>query len=137
MAARALLTRGRMLLTDVEWKLMTCVWERGSVGAREVCDALRAEKAWAYTTVKTMLDRLVEKGALTERKERHASVYQAAVTRAASQRAAVRGLMDRAFDGAAAPLMQFMIADEKLSKRDRAELQRMLRAASARPRGAR
>ncbi|MDA2930716.1 BlaI/MecI/CopY family transcriptional regulator, partial [Acidobacteria bacterium AH-259-O06] len=32
--------------------------------ARDVLEALEGEKSWAYTTVKTILNRLVEKGAL-------------------------------------------------------------------------
>ena len=45
-------------LTDAEWKVMDVVWDRGPVAVRDVHGALEASTRWAYTTVKTLLDRL-------------------------------------------------------------------------------
>lgn len=115
-----------MRLSETEWKVMNSVWSRGRATARDVHDELLPDTGWAYTTVKTMLTRLADKGAVTVSKEGNASVYEPAVTRDDARHSAVRGLLDRAFDGAFGPFLHHLLNEEKLSKRDRAELRRML-----------
>jgi len=113
-------------ISESEWKVMDAVWRRESATAREVHDDLAGETRWAYTTVKTLLDRLAEKGALRVAKRGNTGVYSPAVTKDEARRTALRGLLDRAFDGAFGPLLHHLIEEEKLSKRDRAELRRLL-----------
>ena len=48
-------------LTDAEWKVMNAVWDRSPTTVREVHGALSASTVWAYTTVKTLMERLVKK----------------------------------------------------------------------------
>ena len=48
-------------INDSEWELLAVLWQRGHGTAREVTDALADSKGWAYSTVKTMLDRMVER----------------------------------------------------------------------------
>ncbi len=130
-----------MRLSDGEWKVMEAVWAGGAVTARDVHDAVGPGTAWAYTTVKTMLDRLVRKGALAVRRDGPAGVYEARVTRAAARGTAVRGLVERAFDGAFAPLLHHLVEGRTLSPREREDLRRLLddadAAAARRPRGRR
>ena len=52
-----------MRLNDSEWKVMQALWGRHPATARDVLEQVERETAWAYTTVKTLLARLVEKGA--------------------------------------------------------------------------
>ncbi len=115
-----------MKLTDAEWKVMSVVWEQPPTSARTVLDAVGDDTGWAYTTVKTLLDRLVEKGALTATIERNTSRYSPSITRKAARRSAVRGLVDRAFEGGFAPLVSHLVSEQKLSAADRAELRRWL-----------
>jgi BlaI family penicillinase repressor len=116
-----------MQLSDGEWKIMNALWRRGSATARELLDDLRGETAWAYTTAKTMLSRMAEKGAVRERKQGNVSVYEPALSQRQARRFALHGLIDRAFDGAFGPLMQHLVAEERLGAKDRAALRRMLR----------
>ncbi|HUF46594.1 MAG TPA: BlaI/MecI/CopY family transcriptional regulator [Vicinamibacterales bacterium] len=115
------------VLSEAEWKLMNAVWDgTGAVSAREVWEALRAETGWAYTTVKTQLDRLVQKGVLSVTIDHHASQYRPELRRQRAVAAAARDLARRAFGGRMAPLVHHLIRAERLSPRDRAELRRML-----------
>ncbi len=116
-----------MKLSDAEWTVINVVWERSVASARDVLEQTEAETGWAYTTVKTILSRLVEKGALRVRKRANTSLYEPLVSRKAARRSAVRSLLDRAFDGAFGGLLQHLVTDEKLSKKDREELKAMLR----------
>ncbi len=115
-----------MRLSDAEWTVMNVVWDSSPVTAREVLEGIEPGTEWAYTTVKTMLARLVDKGALRVQKRANTSLYEPLVTRRQAQRSALRSLLDKAFDGTFGSLLQHLVADEKLSKRDRAKLASML-----------
>jgi BlaI family penicillinase repressor len=115
-----------MKLNDSEWTVMQAVWEHSPASARDVLERVQAETAWAYSTLKTVLARLVEKGALTERKRGNTSFYEPLVTRDAARREAVHSLLDKAFDGTFGSLVQHMAASEKLTRKEREKLARML-----------
>ena len=66
----------------------------------------------AYTTIMTVLDRLVRKGKLTRRKVGRAFVYCPQASRDAMRRAAIRELVDGFFDGSEEQLMLFLRAPE-------------------------
>lgn len=127
MAARTRDTSsGSLKLSDAEWTVMRAVWARTPASARDVLEHAEGETEWAYTTVKTLLARLVEKGALSMRMRGNVSLYEPRVTMRQARIAALRSLVDRAFDGTFGTLLQHLIAEEKLSPRDRAALARMI-----------
>ena len=113
-------------LSDAEWKVMKAVWRASSATARDVLGALEADTGWAYSTVKTMMDRLVEKGALKARIEGITSIYQPVLTQKQARKSALRALKERAFDGGSGAMMHFLVGSERLSANDRAELLRLL-----------
>lgn len=116
-----------MKLTEAEWKVMRAIWRRHPASARDVMERLEGEVDWAYTTVKTILTRLENKGALKSRMRANTALYGPILSRAKARRSALRELMDTAFDGAFGPMMQFLVSDKKLSPKDRAELMRLLK----------
>ncbi|MDZ4774380.1 MAG: BlaI/MecI/CopY family transcriptional regulator [Planctomycetota bacterium] len=124
-----------MKLNDSEWTVMQAVWESSPASARTVLERVHAETDWAYTTVKTILARLVEKGALHEEKHGRTSVYEPLVTRESARKTAVRSLLDKAFDGTFGSLVQHMVASEKLGKKEREKLARMLAEFDRKERG--
>ena len=115
-----------MKLTSVEWKLMNAVWKGHPVTARGVAERLRGNEQWAYTTIKTMLTRLVSKGALTERKEGKTSLYEPLISRQKARAGAIGALAADAFDGAFGSLMHFLVEEEKLSPAERRKLMDLL-----------
>lgn len=120
-------------LSDAEWKVIRALWRRHPASARDVLEALHDETGWAYTTVKTLLARLVVKGAAAVRLRANTSLYEPLMTESEARRTEVRLLVDRAFGGASVPLLRFVLAEEKLSAKDRAELREMLDRASGKP----
>ncbi|HUW18597.1 MAG TPA: BlaI/MecI/CopY family transcriptional regulator [Sedimentisphaerales bacterium] len=115
-----------MRLTEAEWVIMNALWEGHPARAREIAGRLPADVNWAYTTIKTLLTRLVEKKAVQERKEGNASVYEPLLSRRNAQRSALRALAEQAFDGAFGPLMHFLLEQERLTAKQRRELIRIL-----------
>jgi len=115
-----------MRLTDAEWQLMNALWEGHPATAREISERLPADVDWAYTTIKTMLTRLVAKGAVSEEKRGNASLYVPVVTRESARRTALSTLLGQAFGGAVEPLLHFLSSDRALSGREKQELRRLL-----------
>lgn len=120
-------------LSDAEWKVMRALWQRHPATARELLRVLGRDTGWAYTTLKTLLTRLVDKQAVSEEKRDGASVYEPLLAEGAARGSAVRSLLERAFDGGFGSLVHFMIENEELSANERDELTRLI--ADARKRG--
>ena len=116
-----------MKLSDAEWQIMNALWVDHPATARQVAGRLPSGVKWAYTTIKTMLTRLVEKEAVSERKQGNTSIYEPLLSRQKARRRALRMLADQAFDGAFGPLMHFLLEDQKLPAKQRAELLRALK----------
>jgi BlaI family penicillinase repressor len=113
-------------LFESEWTILQVVWEREPCAAPTVQEVLRESKGWAYTTVKTMMDRMVRKRLLTTERVRNLYLYRSAVTRAQAQRNELLRTARRAFDGALTPMMQFLIESEKLSDKDYQYLEHLI-----------
>ena len=115
-----------MKLTEAEWQLMNALWGQYPASAREIARRLPAEKTWAYTTIKTMLTRLVEKKAVSETKDANTSIYEPILSREKARRSALAALVNQAFDGALGPLVHFLVEEQGLSGKERREMIRLL-----------
>jgi len=113
-------------LTEAEWEIIQVVWEREPCAAPEVQEELVARKKWTYSTVKTLMDRMVTKGLLTTERIRNLILYRAAIRRQDAQRGELLRTVKRAFGGAFTPMMQFMLESDTLSQKELDELQGMI-----------
>jgi len=118
--------RSDLKLSDAEWTVMQAVWTGQPASARDVLDRVGTNTGWAYTTVKTLLSRLVDKGAVSMRMQGNVSLYESLISRRQARVAALRSLVDKAFDGTFGSLLHHLVTEERLSKKDRAALARML-----------
>jgi len=118
--------RKKMKLTEAEWQIMNALWQKHPATARDIMDRLDRRVNWAYTTIKTMLTRLVEKKAVGEAKEGNTSVYQPLVSQRKARLSAFRSLLDQAFDGAVEPLVHFLAEEKQLTATEKAELMKIL-----------
>ena len=126
--------RANLKLSDAEWTVMQAVWAGQPASARDVLDRVGKNTGWAYTTVKTLLSRLVDKGAVTTRMQGNVSLYESRISKRQARIAALRSLVDKAFDGTFGSLLQHLVTEERLSKNDRAALARMLEDLDSRER---
>lgn len=115
-----------MHFSEAEWKVMKVLWQQHPASVRDLLDVLDADTGWAYSTVKTLLARLVDKGAVRVDKRANTSLFEPLVAEPEAQRSALRALLDRAFDGTFGALVHHLVAEEKLSPRDRDELRALL-----------
>lgn len=119
-----------MKLSDAEWKVMRTVWQQPGCTVRNVLAATLDEKEWSYSTVKTLLSRLEEKGAVAVDRGETTSRYRALVAERDARKSALRGFLERTFDGTVGALVHHLVAEEKLTPKELAELRALLAAAS-------
>ena len=114
-------------LTRLELRIMEVLWEHGAAPVREILEHLPARGRPAYTTVQTVLTRLEAKKAVRRAKKiSNAHIYEAVVTRGATQRRLVDELLSF-FGGRTAPLMSHLIESGRLTLDDVEEARKALR----------
>lgn len=123
---------GRPDLTDAEWSIIRAVWEHEPCPAPTIQEVLARETGWAYSTVKTLMDRMVDKGLLATARVRNLVVYRSAITRTQARRGEVLRTLKRAFDGEVTPMMQFLLDRSRLSAEELDEMERLIRQKRAR-----
>jgi BlaI family penicillinase repressor len=114
-------------ISESEWIVMETLWHRSPQTASEIAKALRRPTSWALNTVRTLLSRLVEKGAVRA-VENAAGVreFAPAVKREACVRAESESFLRRVFQGAAKPLLILFATNSKLTPQEVRELKRLL-----------
>ena len=115
-----------MKLTETEWVVMKALWAGYPATAREIVERLPREVNWAYPTVKTLLSRLVEKQGVAEQKRGNTSVYEPRLSQTVARKSALKTLANQAFDGAFGPLLHFLVDEQNLTARQRAEVLKVL-----------
>lgn len=114
-------------ISDSEWAIMEALWESAPQTASEVAKTLRPTMNWAENTVRTLLTRLVEKGALkTAENASGTRTFLPAVKREACVRAESQSFLDRVFGGAAKPLLVHFAQNTKLTADEVRELKKLL-----------
>ena len=112
-------------LTEAEWEIMKVLWEKQPCAAGTVQETLAKSRAWAYSTVKTTMDRMVEKGFLKIERIRNLQLFSCRISEVDAKRGEFRKMLKRAFDGALTPMMQFLIEHEGLSKEQASQLRKL------------
>lgn len=115
-----------MQISEAESVVMDILWARSPLGADEVVAALADRRDWQDATIKTLLNRLLNKGAVEAVREGRRYLYSPKIRREDWVMAESRGLLERLFDGRVAPLVAHFSAHRKLSKKDVAELRKLL-----------
>ena len=114
-------------ISDAEHAVMEALWEKSPQTAVEVCDSVCGTRGWSMPTVKTLLSRLVAKGAVSTEPDGRRFLYSPLLERADYVGGESRRLVDRLFGGKAAPLFAHLAETEALSDDDIAEIERLLK----------
>jgi BlaI family transcriptional regulator, penicillinase repressor len=114
-------------LTESEWPVIKVVWETEPCTAPAVREKLAKSTGWTYSTVRTLMDRMVAKGVLTARKEGKATIYNSAITRSQAQRGELFYALKHAFNGALAPMVQCLLESKDLDENELAKIEALIR----------
>ncbi len=112
-----------------ELDLLKVLWREGALAAREVHTRLGERNSWAYSTTRTVMERMVGKG-LVEKKLFHGlNLYEAKISRPAGLARLVRNFADRVLELDPAPVVSLFAEGEALSAEEIRELSRLLEEA--------
>ena len=115
-----------MQISEAESVVMDVLWKRSPLSADEVVAALSGQQEWQEATVKTLLNRLLKKGAIDAGKDGRRYLYVPVLQRQAWVQGQSESLLDRLFGGRVAPLVAHFSEQRKLSRKDIAELRKLL-----------
>jgi BlaI family transcriptional regulator, penicillinase repressor len=116
----------RVKITDAESAVMGVLWDEAPLEGEEVAARLK-DQEWSRTTVRTLLARLVQKGAVEQAKAAgKRDQFSPLIDRATYQHAESRGLIDRLFGGKVSPLFAQLAERADLTPQDIAELKALI-----------
>lgn len=113
-------------IADAEWLVMEVLWRAGSGTAADVIGELAGVRDWNHRTVRTLLSRLTEKGALEAKAVGNKYVYKPAVSREKCVRQESRSFLDKVFAGDAGELLVHFVKTAKISSEEIERLRRLL-----------
>ena len=115
-----------MKISTAESVVMQALWRRSPLAAEDVAAEVASGQGWTEATVKTLINRLLKKGAIGAEKDGRRYLYRPLLPREAWVAGESQGLLDRLFDGRLAPLVSHLSQSRKLSADDIAELKRLI-----------
>lgn len=113
-------------ISDAESQLMQVLWQQHPLSAEDIAAALAGRQDWTLGTVKTLLNRLLNKGAVSAEKDGRRYLYAPLIAKADWEQGESMGLLDRLFDGQLAPLVAHFSSRRRLSAADRDALRKLL-----------
>ena len=115
-------------LTEAEWSVIKAVWESEPCTAPTIQEKLFKPTGWTYSTVRTLMDRMVAKRVLKAKKEGKLTIYHSAVTRRQAQHGELFYTLKHAFNGALTPMVQCLLESRDLDATELEQLESMIAA---------
>lgn len=114
-------------ISDTEWEVMRAVWSAHPVTAGQICERLaQSDPSWHPKTARTLISRLVDKGALTYDVDGRIFHYRPLVTEQECIASASESFLDRVFGGALQPMLAHFVERDALSPDEVKELEQIL-----------
>ena len=112
-------------ISETEWEIMRVVWGRSPISAADVIAELTAQDpTWHPVTAKTLLNRLVRKGALGFEQQGRAYLYRPLVDEQACITAVTRSFLDRVFGGSLGLMVAHFVDQKRLTPKQARELRK-------------
>ena len=115
-------------ISEAEHIVMEVLWREAPLTAAEVSERIESPRDWSLRTVKTMLSRLLAKGALLHEEDGRRYLYRPAIERDEFVAGESDRLLDRMFGGRVTPLVAHLAERNQLSPEDVAEIEALLKA---------
>ncbi len=113
-------------IPESELELMKALWERNPQTLPELTRMVQRSNAWEGVTVKTLLGRLLKKGAVSQTGTRRYYQYRPEISREEHLECASDSFLAQTFDGAASAMVSFFVQKGKLSAADLTELRKLI-----------
>ncbi len=114
-------------ISEAEWRVMKLLWEKSPRTANEIVETLEGTVQWNAQTIRTLINRLVQKGAINFDKDRRSYLYYPQVQEKDVQRAETKSFVSRVFNGAFQPMIASFLEETDLSDEEINVLERLLK----------
>jgi len=114
-------------ISHAEWEIMKLLWANHPQTANELVESLEDTQHWQPKTIKTLINRLLTKGAIGFKKNGRQYLYFPKVSQKICVQSESRSFLNRVFNGAAKPMLAAMIENDDLSPDDIEELKQILK----------
>lgn len=108
-------------ITEAEWKVMDFLWKNPSCSMTEIRRSLE-QTGWNSSTIKTLVTRLIQKGAVNAEGPVRRTKYTPAVTIEECQLRETKNFLDRIYNGSVKMMVSNLVRDSRLSENDAEEL---------------
>ena len=112
-------------IMESEYEIMKVLWNESPLTATEICEMLALKKSWSKSTVITLINRLVEKGALSSAK-RGVYFYTPVVTEDEYMQYHADNFLKKMFNGNTKSLLAFFCNHEGITVADLNEIKQMI-----------
>lgn len=102
-------------ISDAEWQVMRILWQSGPKTTNEIVDELISQTAWKRETIRTLINRLVQKKALSFKKNGRQYLYTPRVAEADCVRAKTQTFLDHFHGGSVEPMLAALVEHEQLT----------------------
>ena len=113
-------------ISESEWLVMRVLWKTSPLTANEIVEKLSGKTKWKPKTIKTLITRLMNKGAIKFEKEGRLYRYRPAVSKEECVRMERRSFIRRVYGGINRPMLAAFLEEAKLSAEDISELKKIL-----------
>ena len=113
-------------ISEAEWRVMRVLWRESPLTAAQIVEALGDSVHWRPKTVKTLIDRLVQKGALRFEKRGRVHHYSPALDEQVCLEAESDSFLSRYFEGSLNPMIAHFVKRGKLKPDEIQELRKIL-----------
>lgn len=115
-------------ISEAESRVMEALWRKAPQSSEDIVAFVQRDSDWHEKTIRTLLGRLLGKGAVSVEKDGRRYLYSPTLSRGQWQSQESRSLLDRVFGGRLSPLLAHFSEHEKLGAKDIAELRKLLDA---------
>ena len=112
-------------ISESEWKVMEILWSAPGKLIGEIRTALESS-GWSYSTIKTLVLRLVQKGVLKVEETAQGKKYYPAISEAKCRMRETKNFLDRIYNGSVKMMVSNLVKDSNLSEADAAELMNLI-----------
>lgn len=115
-----------MNVTPAESRVMDALWDRAPLTVEEIVEAVADPQDWGVATVRTLIQRLLKRGAIASERIEGRVRYRPVLARVDYVQAESQGLLDRLFGGRLSPLVAHFAERSDLSPAEIARLRRLV-----------
>jgi BlaI family transcriptional regulator, penicillinase repressor len=115
-------------ISEAEWRVIKLLWEKSPRSANEIVKALEGNVPWNARTIRTLINRLVQKNAISFDKHGRAYLYFPLIKQTDLQHAEMKTFVTRVFSGATKPFIAAFLQETDLTNDEINELEQLLKS---------